>query len=199
MNKKAADSALEVRFWGTRGTLPAPGPQFAKAGGNTNCTAVTIGDHTLVFDAGTGIRELGSFIATECPEQQVHLFLTHAHYDHVEGIPFFAPFFMEGRDVHVYCGELDGSSGTKDTVLNLMRRPYFPVSPDIFTANVHFNDIKAGDCFDISNKIKISTATMTFRCLICGNGFLRLIRNTRLTYMTNFARITRMSVWLSSA
>ncbi|MEM9277188.1 MAG: MBL fold metallo-hydrolase [Pseudomonadota bacterium] len=153
-------NGIEVTFWGTRGTLPAPGQQFQRAGGNTNCIEVTCGDHTIVIDAGTGLRQLGSSLITARPEQKLHMLLTHAHYDHVEGVPFFAPFFEEGRKLDVYCGDLDGSSSTEDTVLNLMRRPYFPVGPDVFSANVAYNDIKSGDTFNLSEDIVVRTTAL---------------------------------------
>ncbi len=148
---------MEITFWGTRGTLPAPGPQFSQAGGNTNCTELTIGEHTIVFDAGTGVRELGSQLAAERPNQKVHLLLTHAHYDHVEGVPFFAPFFIPGTQVKVCCGDLDGSNSTEDTVLDLMRRPYFPVGPSVFTADVEYVDLKANETFKIGDEIEVIT------------------------------------------
>ena len=151
---------MEIAFWGTRGTLPAPGPQFQIAGGNTNCTEITCGEHSIVIDAGTGIRQLGSSLITEKPNNKVHLLLTHAHYDHVEGVPFFAPFFEDSRKLDVYCGELDNSSGTKHTVQNLMRRPYFPVGPEVFTADVSYNDIKAGETFQLSDDITVRTAVL---------------------------------------
>lgn len=157
MANTSNDPVFEVTFWGTRGTLPAPGPQFARAGGNTNCTEITCGDQVVVFDAGTGIRELGSRLAAERPDSPVHLLLTHAHYDHVEGVPFFAPFFMDGSKVDVYCGKLDGSTGTMDTVLNLMRRPYFPVGPNVFTADVRYIDVKENEQFELSESISVKT------------------------------------------
>ncbi|MEM9331184.1 MAG: MBL fold metallo-hydrolase [Pseudomonadota bacterium] len=153
-------TGIDVTFWGTRGTLPAPGPQFQHAGGNTNCIEVTCGTHTIVIDAGTGLRQLGSNLITQRSDQVLHMLLTHAHYDHVEGVPFFAPFFEEDRKLDIYCGELDGSSSTKETVLNLMRRPYFPVGPDVFAADVSYNDIKSGDSFDLSDEIKVSTVEL---------------------------------------
>jgi len=157
MNNQNQNTKFEVKFWGTRGTLPAPGKQFSKAGGNTNCTEVTCGDHTIVIDAGTGIRELGSRLVSSTKKQRTHLLLTHAHYDHVEGIPFFAPFFTKGEKLDVYCGKLDGSSCTEETVKNLMRRPYFPVSPEVFTADVNFINVKTGETFDFSDNLKVST------------------------------------------
>ncbi|MBL4890441.1 MAG: MBL fold metallo-hydrolase [Rhizobiaceae bacterium] len=148
---------FSITFWGTRGTLPAPGPQFQRAGGNTNCTEVKCGDHTIIFDAGTGIRELGSKICGNCVDGKIDLFLTHAHYDHMEGIPFFAPFFSDGFKIRVWCGKLDGSSSTQETVEQLMRTPYFPVGPDVFTADVEYLRIDERVVFDLTPDIKIST------------------------------------------
>lgn len=160
MSNKTGETSIKVTFWGTRGTLPAPGSQFAKAGGNTNCTELTIGDQTIVLDAGTGIRELGSNLAARAQDQAVHLMLTHAHYDHVEGIPFFAPFFMDQKPVNVYCGHLDGSNGTEDTVKSLMRRPYFPVGPDVFLADVAYNTLEANAKFELPGGITITTCPL---------------------------------------
>ncbi|MEM7289886.1 MAG: MBL fold metallo-hydrolase [Pseudomonadota bacterium] len=157
MSDSSDETEMEVTIWGARGTLPAPGPQFACAGGNTNCTEVSIGDHTIIFDAGTGIRELGSKLVAKGTTQNVHVLLTHAHYDHVEGLPFFAPFFMAGSSVDVYCGALDGSTGTEDTVKSLMRRPYFPVGPSVFVADVKYLNVGENEGFELADGIKVST------------------------------------------
>jgi len=146
-----------VTFWGTRGTLAAPGPQFQRAGGNTNCIEVRCGDRIIIFDGGTGIRELGSKIASACTKQTIDLFLTHAHYDHVEGIPFFAPLFSEDNDICIWCGKLDGSSSTRETVEQLMRRPYFPVGPAVFVANVEYLEVEERQSIELSKDIKITT------------------------------------------
>ncbi len=160
MLKKDRGSDIDVCFWGTRGTIPAPGPQFAKAGGNTNCTALTCGEHTIIFDAGTGIRELGSMLASENVTRNIHLLLTHAHYDHVEGIPFFAPFSNPEAEVNVYCGALDNTSGVEETICGLMRRPYFPVGPEVLTAKINHFDLGTNEGFMIGNQIKISTCPL---------------------------------------
>lgn len=160
MKNSTENNSMEVTFWGTRGTLPAAGSQFLKTGGNTNCVELTCGEDTVIFDAGTGIRQLGSNLLTEKVDQNVHLLLTHAHYDHVEGIPFFAPFFKEEKKIDVYCGELDGSSSTKETVLNLMRRPYFPVSPEVFVADVAYKDISQREAFSIGENVLVKTAPL---------------------------------------
>ena len=160
MNAPENDKSITVKFWGARGTLPVPGIQFSRYGGNTNCTEVTCGDTTIIFDAGTGIRELGSVLLNQAPEQKIHLMLTHAHYDHIEGLPFFAPFFSSGSRIDVYSGELDGISSTREIFSNFMKRPFFPVGPDVFAANVVLNDIHSGDTFSISDGIQIRTVRL---------------------------------------
>lgn len=157
---KTDKNNFEVKFWGTRGTLPVAGSPFARAGGNTNCIEVTCGNHTIIIDAGTGIRELGSKLVSVCPNQKIHLFLTHAHYDHVEGIPFFAPFFMKDANIDICCGKLEGSKDTSQLISNLMARPFFPVGPEVFSAKMEYKTLDENCTFNIADQIKISTAPM---------------------------------------
>lgn len=151
---------FDITFWGTRGTLPVSGAPFAHTGGNTNCIEVTCGEHTIIIDAGTGIRELGSKLVAKNPDQKIHLFLTHAHYDHVEGIPFFAPFFINHAKIDITCGKLEGTQDTASLIKNLMKPPYFPVGPEVFSANIEYNTLEENAAFNISDKIKVRTTPM---------------------------------------
>ena len=151
---------FEVKFWGARGTLPVSGAPFTRAGGNTNCIEITCDDHTIIIDGGTGIRELGSKLISETPNQKIHLLLTHAHYDHVEGIPFFAPFFVEGSTIDINCGVLEGCRTTSELIETLMTRPFFPVGPEVFSSKVNFNTLENNCAFNISDDIKISTTPL---------------------------------------
>ena len=81
-----------VRFWGVRGTVPCPGPETLRYGGNTACVEVMCGKQRLIFDAGTGLRVLGAHLNGQ-KELQAHLFLTHTHIDHINGFPFFRPAY----------------------------------------------------------------------------------------------------------
>jgi len=156
MNK----DAFKITFWGTRGTLPVSGPNYARTGGNTNCVEVNCGDTTLVIDAGTGVRELGTKLVGQDESRPLHLLLSHAHYDHVEGIPFFAPFFIPERQVNIYSGPLDGSAGCEDTIKGLMQRPFFPVGKEVFTADMHYHDVGVRDTFQVGNSIRVHTAPL---------------------------------------
>ncbi len=84
---------MNIRFWGTRGSIPSPGKSTVKYGGNTSCVEVRAGKQILIFDAGTGIRDLGNHLLNEYKLQPVtlHLFISHTHWDHIQGFPFFMP------------------------------------------------------------------------------------------------------------
>lgn len=156
----ANNNTLAVTFWGVRGTLASPGPEFQKTGGNTICAQVTCGDRVIIFDAGTGIRELGSTLVEENPSRKLDLFFTHVHYDHVEGVPFFAPFFTPDCTVDVWMGPVDGAKDCEDAVKGLMRRPYFPVGPGVFNAKVTYRNLTGSEVLDLGDGIKVTTAPL---------------------------------------
>ena len=87
---------FRIRFWGTRGSIPTPGPRTVKYGGNTSCVEVRCGSELIILDAGTGIRELGTKVMREIPVDASILF-SHVHWDHIQGIPFFRPGYIPGN------------------------------------------------------------------------------------------------------
>lgn len=114
---------MRVTLWGTRGSLPSPGPETTQYGGNTSCVEVRAADGSLlVLDAGTGIRRLGDAIADEV--QRVDLLLTHLHMDHIQGLGFFAPLFLPETEVHIW--------GPSSTTLDLRTRLSRYLSPPLF-------------------------------------------------------------------
>ncbi len=148
---------FKITFWGTRGTLATPEKDCCKAGGNTVCVEVECGDRSIICDAGTGLRLLGSKIIEEGKYTELSVLLSHAHYDHVEGIPFFAPLFSDDYSVDIWCGHLDGSTGTRETVSGFMKRPYFPVGPEVFNAKVNYHLVDDNETIKISDEIIIDT------------------------------------------
>jgi len=114
---------MRVTLWGTRGSLPTPGPETTRYGGNTSCVEVRGSDGSLVvLDAGTGIRRLGATIGPEV--RRIDLLLTHLHIDHIEGLGFFAPLFRSDMEVHIW--------GPASTTLDLRARLTRLLSPPIF-------------------------------------------------------------------
>ena len=91
---------FRLKFWGTRGSIPCPGPETVKYGGNTTCFEIHCGDRRIIIDAGTGIRLLGKKIMLEEENYlNADLFFTHTHMDHIQGLPFFAPLYNPESDV----------------------------------------------------------------------------------------------------
>ena len=102
MEQRLKVNAVKVRFWGTRGSIATPGPATLKYGGNTSCVEVRANGHILVFDAGTGIHNLGIQLQKEFPSQPitVHIFISHTHWDHIQGFPFFLPAYGPTEQDH---------------------------------------------------------------------------------------------------
>jgi phosphoribosyl 1,2-cyclic phosphodiesterase/CheY-like chemotaxis protein len=148
-------SAMTVRFWGTRGSIATPGPQTAQYGGNTSCVEVRCGGDLLVFDAGTGIRPLGLALAREFAGRPltVHLFISHTHWDHIQGFPFFVPAYRPNTTIHVYGAAGEGRPLAK-LLRGLMDPDYFPVALGDLTAVIHVHEFR-GEDFAI-NDTKVS-------------------------------------------
>ncbi len=151
---------FSVTFWGVRGTLASPGKEFHRTGGNTICAEVRCGQRLIVLDAGTGVRALGSKLIEQSRMRRIDILLTHAHYDHVEGLPFFAPLFSPEFEIDIWAGELDGAKSTKDAVTGLMRRPYFPVGPGVFCARINYRTIERKQTIDLGDGIVVRTAPL---------------------------------------
>lgn len=141
---------LELRFWGTRGSIPSPGPDTVRYGGNTPCVEVRGADgHLAILDAGTGIRALGNLLLAEgAPPVSADIYVTHAHWDHIQGLPFFAPLFRSGHTVRIWAAaELEGR--VERALRAQMAPEVFPVPFEGMRAAVEFRavspDARAGD------------------------------------------------------
>ncbi len=133
-----------VRFWGTRGSIATPGPRTLRYGGNTSCVEVRCGSEILIFDAGTGIRELGHALVHEAGGRPltVHLFISHTHWDHIQGFPFFLPAYQASTVIHVYGSPGQGRS-LERVLLGLMDADYFPVALGDLAAEIAVHEYRA--------------------------------------------------------
>ncbi len=152
-----ANEQFFVRFWGVRGSLPTPGPSTVEFGGNTPCVEIRCGDRVLIFDAGSGIHPLGDLLWSE-GVKELDLFFTHTHYDHIGGLPFFAPFMSAETRIDIWSGHTeDDATTTKALVQKFMSPPFFPVPPEIFKAKVGYHDFTPGNQFDLPGGVTIKT------------------------------------------
>ena len=151
---------MAVRFWGVRGSIACPGPSAVRYGGNTPCVELICGPHTLIFDAGTGIRQLGNALVKAANTDDFDIFLSHGHIDHVVGLPFFAPLFVKKQLVRVWGGNLQAAGGVKQTVKKLMSFPFFPLQVDALQARLEFHDFSAGDTINPRPDISVRTAPL---------------------------------------
>src|ERR1700739_946335 len=119
---------MVVRFWGVRGSTPTPQAENLRYGGNTSCVEVRVNGHIYVFDCGTGFRNLGKHLLREFPSQPIeaHIFISHFHWDHIQGIPFFAPLY-EKRNSSFSFHSSHRSRGLQQAIEKQMSDPYFPV------------------------------------------------------------------------
>jgi phosphoribosyl 1,2-cyclic phosphodiesterase len=125
-----------VKFWGTRGSIPTPGWQTRRYGGNTSCLAVNIDDSLFVCDGGTGLRELGlELVKDPQKEHRVHMFFSHPHWDHIQGFPFFVPVYKENNTVFVY-GRKEEDTAYFELISGQMQSDYFPVEFSELVADI---------------------------------------------------------------
>lgn len=159
----ASDTFL-IRVWGARGSIPTPGPRTVKFGGNTTCVEVRCGKKLIIFDAGSGIRELGNSLIKEVPVEAKILF-SHLHWDHIQGFPFFIPAFMPGNKFDLYA-ERKMNNRFENLMYGQMMYPHFPVSMREMAAGFTFSELDPGDIVEWDDvKIKSFAANHPDGCL----------------------------------
>jgi phosphoribosyl 1,2-cyclic phosphodiesterase len=127
---------IQVEFWGVRGSVPSPGPTTIRYGGNTSCVSITADNKILILDAGTGIRNLGSAIIGQ-PESEIFVIVTHSHWDHIQGFPFFTPIYQPNRPVHMF-PTLHKKNVVLASLIDQMDGAHFPITPDQVPSNFNF-------------------------------------------------------------
>lgn len=132
--------SIKVTFWGVRGSIASPGAETALVGGNTSCVEVTVGETRLVLDAGTGLRRLGNELMKQGPVD-LTLLLSHVHWDHIQGVPFFAPAFDPTSSFVLHAGRREGRT-VRDALGGQMADPYFPVRLKEIEAALAFHDLE---------------------------------------------------------
>lgn len=174
-----------VKLWGTRGSIPSPGERTARFGGNTPCVSMDAGSggHHLLLDAGTGIRKLGrELVAHNDGATEVDILLSHTHWDHIQGLPFFAPLFMDGSRVRI-CGARQGNTGLDEVLKQLMSPVVFPVpleglAADLAVEHVDEGEFELGDFTVATMRVRHPGHTLGMRIGASGSG-------SKLVYVTD--------------
>jgi len=147
---------MKIRFWGVRGSIPSPGPKTVRYGGNTTCIEVRSDDGELIIlDAGTGIFPLSQSLFPEFP-LHAHIFNTHTHWDHIQGLPFFIPFFVPGNQVNIY-GASDPISqkGISEILTTQLQYRFFPIREAELKADISYQSLME------AQKIRVGDAVIT--------------------------------------
>jgi phosphoribosyl 1,2-cyclic phosphodiesterase len=151
---------LKVKFWGVRGSIACASSDHMVYGGNTSCVEVNAGGAVAIFDAGTGIRGLGKDLLRRGVTSATVL-LSHTHWDHINGFPFFAPAFSPGFALDVLAGHLVGrEGGIRSVFATQMDTPTFPVPLEALRGSIRFDDFAAGESFALNDQVTVRTAAL---------------------------------------
>lgn len=167
---------MKIRFWGVRGSIPCPGPHTVKYGGNTPCIELrfpALGNRQIIIDAGSGIRDLGNhMMANDFPKGPIDttVFLSHTHWDHIMGFPFFTPIYIPTTKLKVY-GPVTYEGDTLETIVGgQLTYRYFPVRNAELAAAIDYIDLKEGT-FDLGDGISLTTKYLNHPILCLGFRF----------------------------
>jgi len=155
MSKQTED--LKIKFWGTRGSVPVPGSGTVKFGGNTSCVEVRCGKELIILDAGTGIKNLGLELLKEMPVK-ASIFFSHLHWDHIQGMPFFSPIYIQGNEFNFYGGKT-WDIKLENALKGQMKNPIFPISLNTVNsvgAKVQYMDIEEDKIIQIGGKEQVT-------------------------------------------
>jgi phosphoribosyl 1,2-cyclic phosphodiesterase len=139
----STDNDSRLKFWGVRGSIPSPGPETVFYGGNTSCVEVRVGPEIIILDAGSGLRRLGLALVEEFKEKpmRLNLLITHTHWDHIQGFPFFLPAYNPKNEVTIY-GFEGASQSLLNTLSDQMETSYFPISMQQMPGHIDIRELR---------------------------------------------------------
>ena len=166
---------MKVKFWGVRGSIPCPGPQTVRYGGNTVCLEIRFSDpdRLIILDAGSGIRELGNFLLANDMRQgplNIELYLSHTHWDHIMGFPFFTPIYIPSTTLKVF-GPVTHEGETLESMIGgQMTYRYFPIRWEELSADIEYINLKECER-DLGDGITLATKYLNHPVLCLGYRF----------------------------
>lgn len=151
---------MKVRFWGVRGSLPTPGRKTVRYGGNTSCVEVRLGERRIILDAGSGLVEFVAATAAEPGPVNTDLLLSHTHYDHICGLPFYAPLFQSKNEVRIWTGRLNHAVSAEMALRSSMTPPLMPDMASLIRAQVTYHEFEVGSALDLGGGVTVRTAML---------------------------------------
>jgi len=166
---------MKIKFRGVRGSIPCPGSDTQKYGGNTACIELRFenSNRVIIIDAGSGIRELGNYLVSHDLLNgpiTTDLFLTHTHWDHIMGFPFFVPIYIPNTKIRIYGPVTFDDDSLKDIIGGQLTYRYFPIRQAELSAEIEYIEIKEGQ-FDLGDGIKLTTTYLNHPILCLGYRF----------------------------
>ena len=163
---------IRFRFWGVRGSIPCPGPDTVRTGGNTACIELRFGEENklLIIDAGSGLRSLGDFIMrSDLPKGPIDtdIMISHTHWDHIMGFPFFTPLYIKSTNLRVYGPVTYEEESLEQIIGGQLRYRYFPVRQDELAAHVEYKELKETS-FEVGDGIFVTTKYLNHPILCLG-------------------------------
>lgn len=166
---------IKLTFWGVRGSIPCPGPDTVKYGGNTACLELRFGEEErlVIIDAGSGMRELSAkLLSYDLPKGPIktQVFLTHTHWDHIMGFPFFVPIYIPGTEIDIYGPVTYEEEGLDKIIGSQLRYRYFPVKQSELAATIKYHPLK--ECVrDLGDGLTMETRYLNHPILCLGYKF----------------------------
>jgi phosphoribosyl 1,2-cyclic phosphodiesterase len=166
---------INVRLWGVRGSIPCPGPSTVRYGGNTACLELRFGEEErlVIIDAGSGIRQLGDHLMkNDLPKGPIRtkIFLSHTHWDHIMGFPFFTPIFIPGSELEIYGPVTYEDEGLDRIIGDQLRYRYFPVKHSELAAKISYHPMKERS-MDLGEGLWVTTKYLNHPILCLGYRF----------------------------
>ncbi len=164
---------MTIKLWGVRGSIPCPGPDTVQFGGNTACLELRFGDRLIIVDAGSGVRSLGEqLVRTDLKKGPIHteIFITHTHWDHIMGFPFFVPIYIPGTKLKIYGPVTYEDEGLDRIIGDQLTYRYFPVKQSELSAEITYIPLKEST-MDLGDGITLTTKYLNHPVLCLGYKF----------------------------